>query len=46
MWDQTFNTDETWIFVRGGWGEPRLGDEDGATDRSGGLASSAVTSWD
>lgn len=26
------NTDETWIFVRGGWGGLRLGDEDGITD--------------
>jgi hypothetical protein len=28
------NTDETWLFVRGGWGEVRLGDEDGASDAS------------
>ena len=29
-----FNTDETWIFLRGGWGEVRLGDEDGVVDNS------------
>ncbi|MEK0081842.1 porin [Benzoatithermus flavus] len=28
------NTDESWIFVRGGFGEVRLGDEDGASDTS------------
>ena len=28
------NTDETWIFLRGGWGEIRLGDEDGVVDNS------------
>ena len=32
--DQTFNTDETWMFLRGGWGELRMGDEDGAVDNS------------
>jgi len=32
--DQTFNTDETWMFLRGGWGEMRMGDEDGAVDNS------------
>jgi hypothetical protein len=32
--DQTANTDETWIFLRGGWGELRMGDEDGAVDNS------------
>jgi outer membrane protein OmpU len=32
--DSTFNTDESWIFLRGGWGEVRLGDEDGAVDNS------------
>ena len=32
--NQTFNTDETWIFLRGGWGELRLGDEDGVVDNS------------
>ena len=30
----TDNTDETWIFLRGGWGEVRLGDEDGVVDNS------------
>ena len=30
----TLNTDETWIFLRGGWGEIRLGDEDGVVDNS------------
>ena len=28
------NTDETWIFMRGGWGEVRIGDEDGVADNS------------
>ena len=28
------NTDETWIFLRGGWGELRMGDEDGVVDNS------------
>ena len=32
--NSTFNTDETWIFLRGGWGELRLGDEDGVVDNS------------
>lgn len=31
----TTNTDETWIFLRGGFGEVRLGDEDGAADADG-----------
>ena len=31
---QTFNTDETWVFLRGGWGELRMGDEDGVVDNS------------
>lgn len=31
----TANTDETWLFLRGGWGELRLGDEDGVADFSG-----------
>ena len=30
----TTNTDETWIYLRGGWGEFRLGDEDGVVDNS------------
>ncbi|MFO1075418.1 MAG: porin [Geminicoccaceae bacterium] len=32
--NSTNNTDESWLFVRGGWGEVRLGDEDGASDNS------------
>ena len=28
------NTDETWVFMRGGWGEVRFGDEDGVADNS------------
>jgi outer membrane protein OmpU len=32
--NNTFNTDETWIYLRGGWGEVRLGDEDGVVDNS------------
>jgi predicted porin len=32
--NSTLNTDETWIFLRGGWGEVRLGDEDGVADNS------------
>ena len=32
--NRTDNTDETWLFLRGGWGEVRLGDEDGPTDTS------------
>ena len=28
------NTDETWVFLSGGWGEVRLGDEDGVADNS------------
>lgn len=31
----TANTDETWIFLKGGFGEVRLGDEDGAADADG-----------
>jgi outer membrane protein OmpU len=30
----TLNTDESWVFLRGGWGEVRLGDEDGVVDNS------------
>ena len=30
----TDNTDETWVFLSGGWGEVRLGDEDGVADNS------------
>ena len=32
--NQSFNTDETWMFLRGGWGELRMGDEDGVVDNS------------
>ena len=32
--NQSLNTDETWIFLRGGWGEVRMGDEDGVADNS------------
>ena len=41
----TVNTDETWIFVRGGFGEFRLGDEDGPVDNSavGGFTVAAGT---
>lgn len=31
----TRNGDESWLFVRGAWGELRLGDEDGPIDESG-----------
>jgi len=31
---RTDNTDETWVYLRGGWGEIRLGDEDGVADNS------------
>jgi outer membrane protein OmpU len=32
--NRTDNTDESWLFLRGGWGEVRLGDEDGVADNS------------
>jgi predicted porin len=32
--NQSLNTDETWLFLRGGWGEVRMGDEDGVVDNS------------
>src|SRR4051794_17052752 len=32
--NSTFNTDESWVYLRGGWGEVRMGDEDGAVDNS------------
>jgi outer membrane protein OmpU len=32
--NRTDNTDETWVFVSGGFGEARFGDEDGAVDAS------------
>ena len=38
----TNNSDETWVFVRGGFGEVRFGDEDGIADMDG-LAVSADT---
>jgi predicted porin len=32
--NNTLNTDESWLFLRGGWGEIRMGDEDGVVDNS------------
>jgi hypothetical protein len=32
--NEILNTDTSWIFVSGGWGEVRLGDEDGVADNS------------
>jgi hypothetical protein len=32
--NNTLNTEATWIFVRGGWGEVRLGDEEGVAENS------------
>lgn len=32
--DQDLNTDETWLFIRGGWGEVRMGDQDGIIENS------------
>ena len=32
--NQTLNTDETWLFLRGGFGEFRMGDLDGVIDNS------------
>ena len=32
--NSTLNTDETWLFIRGGFGEFRFGDEDGPVDNS------------
>jgi outer membrane protein OmpU len=32
--NSTANTDETWLFIRGGFGEFRFGDEDGPVDNS------------
>jgi outer membrane protein OmpU len=31
------NTDETWIYLRGGWGEAHLGDDDGVSSISAGI---------
>ncbi|HFD16398.1 MAG TPA: porin [Rhodospirillales bacterium] len=41
----TGNTDETWIFIGGNWGELRFGDEDGAADnmKVGGFSVAAGT---
>ena len=43
--DQSLNTDETWLFIRGGFGEFRFGDEDGIVDNSavGGFTVAAGT---
>ena len=43
--NRTDNTDETWVFLRGGFGEVRLGDEDGPLDNSavGGFSIGAGT---
>ena len=43
--DKTLNTDETWLFLRGGFGELRFGDEDGPVDNSavGGFSVAAGT---
>ena len=43
--NQTTNTDEMWIFTKGGWGEFRFGSEDGPTDnmRIGGQSIAAGT---
>jgi hypothetical protein len=38
----TNNVDETWIFFRGGWGEVRAGDEDGAADNMKVISSSVA----
>ena len=32
--DEVAQTDETWLFLRGGWGEARFGDVDGPIDAS------------
>jgi predicted porin len=32
--DEIFNTKETWVFARGGWGEVRLGDQEGVAENS------------
>ncbi len=39
---RTANGDETWIFLRGGFGEVRLGDEDGSSDMDGAAVSAAT----
>ncbi len=35
--DVTENTDETWLYLRGGWGEVHLGDDDGVSSFSAGI---------
>lgn len=32
--NEVVNTDEVWLFLRGGWGEARMGDVDGPVDAS------------
>src|SRR3954452_1646477 len=32
--NSTFNTDESWVYLRGGWGEMRMGDLDGVVENS------------
>lgn len=32
--NEDLNTDETWLFIRGGWGEVRMGDQDGIVENS------------
>lgn len=32
--NETINTDESWVFLRGGWGELRMGDQDGVVENS------------
>src|SRR3954454_12998281 len=32
--NETFNTDESWVYLRGGWGEVRMGDLDGVVENS------------
>lgn len=43
--DSSANTDETWIYISGGFGEVRFGDEDGASDnmKVGGFSVAAGT---
>ncbi len=36
--DEILNTKETWIFLRGGWGEVRIGDQEGVAENSSGGA--------
>ena len=42
--NRTDNADETWLFLRGGFGEVRLGDEDGSSDTDGAAVSAATLS--